>query len=154
VSVDPSAMEDLWGEHLAAEFGTRDVEATLATMVDEPFLINVAVGTGGRGRQEVRAFYDEFVASWPENVDMKPLNRVIGADQLVDELQVTFTHTSPMEWLLPGVPPTGRRIEMDVAIIVPFEDGRIAGERIYWDHATVLRQVGLLPAEATAATRG
>jgi carboxymethylenebutenolidase len=67
----------------------------------------------------------------------------------VDELQVTFTHTNPMGWLLPGVPPTGRRIEMDVAIIVAFEDGRIAGERIYWDHATVLRQVGLLPAEAT-----
>ncbi len=146
-------MEDLWGEHLAAEFGTRDVEATLATMVDEPFLINVAVGTGGRGKEEVRAFYHEFVASWPDDVQMEPRNRVIGADQLVDEVHVTFTHTNPMEWLLSGVPPTGRRIEMDVAIVVHFRDGRIAGERIYWDQASVLRQVGLLPAQTVAAAQ-
>lgn len=149
--MDPSEMERLWGEHLAAEFGTKDVEAALATMVDEPFLTNVAVGTGGRGKEEVRAFYHEFVASWPDDVHMEPLNRVVGADQLVDEVHVTFTHARPMEWLLPGVPPTGRRIEMDVAIVVPFQDGRIAGERIYWDHGTVLRQVGLLPAGAAVA---
>jgi carboxymethylenebutenolidase len=146
-------MERTWGEHLAAELGSRDVEATLETMVDEPFLTNVAVGTGGRGKEEVRAFYHEFVASWPEDLHMEPLNRVVGADQLVDEVHVTFTHAKPMEWLLPGLPPTGRRIAMDVAIVVSFQDGRIAGERIYWDHATVLRQVGLFPAEAAAVTQ-
>lgn len=146
-------MERIWGEHLAAELGARDVEATLATMVDEPFLTNVPVGTGGRGKEECRAFYHEFVASWPEEVHTEPLNRVVGADQLVDELHVTFTHANPMEWLLPGVRPTGRQIEMDVVIVVAFQDGRIAGERIYWDHTTVLRQVGLLPAEAAAATQ-
>lgn len=151
--MDPSEMERIWGEHLAAEFGTRDVDATLATMVDEPFLTNVAVGTGGRGKEEVEAFYREFVESWPDDVHMEPVNRVIGADQLVDEVHVTFSHAKPMEWLLPGVPPTGRPIEMDVAIVVPFRDGRIAGERIYWDHATVLRQVGLLPAEGAAAAQ-
>lgn len=151
--MDPSEMERTWGEHLAAEFGTRDIEATLATMVDEPFLTNVPVGTGGRGKEEVRVFYNEFIASWPDDVRMEPRNRVVGADQLVDEVHVTFTHAKPMEWLLPGVPPTGRLIEMDVAIVVPFEDGRIAGERIYWDQAAVLRQVGLFPAEVAAPTQ-
>lgn len=149
--MDPSEMERIWGEHLAAQFGLKDIEATLATMVDEPFIANVAVGTGGRGQDEVRAFYAEFIASWPEDVHIEPVNRVIGTDQLVDEVHVTFTHSKPMEWLLPDVPPTGRRVEMDVAIVVPFQDGRVAGERIYWDQASVLRQVGLLPEGAAAA---
>ena len=140
-------MERIWGEHLAAEFGTRDVEATLVTMVDDPFLVNAPVGTGARGKEAVRDFYKEFIESWPDEVHMEPMNRVVGVDQLVDELQVSFTHAKPMEWLLPNVPPTDRRIEMDVVIVVSFEDGRIAGERVYWDHAAVLRHVGLLPEE-------
>jgi carboxymethylenebutenolidase len=148
--MDPSEMQRIWGEHLEAEFGTKDVDATLATMVDEPVLLNVPVATGGRGRDAVRDFYDEFIESWPDDVHMEPMNRVIGTDQLVDELRVTFTHAKAMHWLLPGVPPTNRRIEMDVAIVVGFRDGLVAGERIYWDHATVLRQVGLLPAGVAA----
>jgi carboxymethylenebutenolidase len=148
--MDPSEMQRIWGEHLEAEFGTKDVAATLATMVEDPVLLNVPVATGGRGKEAVRDFYDEFVESWPDDVHMAPTNRVVGADQLVDELRVTFTHAKAMNWLLPGVPPTERRIEMDVVIVVPFRDGLIAGERIYWDHATVLRQVGLLPADVVA----
>jgi carboxymethylenebutenolidase len=148
--MDPSEMQRIWGEHLEAEFGTKDVDATLATMVDDPVLLNVPVATGGRGKEAVRDFYDEFIESWPDDVHMEPTNRVLGADQLVDELRVTFTHAKAMNWLLPGVPPTGRRIEMDVVIVVPFRDGLIGGERIYWDHATVLRQVGLLPADVAA----
>jgi carboxymethylenebutenolidase len=149
-SVESSEMERIWGEHLTAEFGTKDVGATLATMVDEPYITNMAVGTGGCGKEEVRSFYEEFIASWPEDLHMEPLNRVVGVDHIVDEVRVTFTHGRRMEWLLPGVPPTGRRIQMDVAIVVPFESGRIAGERIYWDQATVLHQAGLLPARAGA----
>jgi carboxymethylenebutenolidase len=148
--MDPSEMQRIWGEHLEAEFGTKDVDATLATMVDEPVLLNVPVATGGRGKEAVRDFYGEFIESWPDDVHMEPTNRVVGTDQLVDELRVTFTHAKPMNWLLPGVAPTNRRIEMDVVIVVPFRDGLVAGERIYWDHAAVLRQVGLLPAGVAA----
>jgi carboxymethylenebutenolidase len=147
--MDPSEMQRIWGEHLEAEFGTKDVEATLATMVDDPVLLNVPVATGGRGKEAVRDFYNEFIESWPDDVHMEPTNRVVGADQLVDELRVTFTHAKAMNWLLPGVPPTDRRIEMDVVIVVAFRDGLIAGERVYWDHAAVLRQVGL-PADVAA----
>jgi carboxymethylenebutenolidase len=146
-------MQRVWGEHLAAEFGTRDVEATLQTMVDDPFIHNVPVATGGQGRAGVSGFYEEFIASWPDEVHIEPLNRVLGADQLVDELRVTFNHTKPMEWLLPGVTPTDRRIDMDVVVVVSFRDGRVAGERVYWDHAAVLRQVGLLPTAETVTTQ-
>jgi carboxymethylenebutenolidase len=75
---------------------------------------------------------------------MKLTNRVLGDDQLVDELHASFRHDLPMEWFLPGVAPTARQIEVDFVVVVAFRRGCIASERIYWDHAHVLRQVGLL----------
>jgi carboxymethylenebutenolidase len=75
---------------------------------------------------------------------MQVVNRVVGDDQLVDELHLDFTHAKQMDWLLPGVQPTNRKMEMDAVIVVRFQDGLIAGERIYWDQASALRQVGLL----------
>lgn len=138
-------LERLWSEHLDGEFGTKDVEATLATMVDDAYVNHIPVNTGGRGKQELRAFYrDVFIPSWPADLQMEPVNRVVGDDQLVDELHVTFTHTTPMDWFLPGMAPTNRKVDVDLVVVVQFRDDRIACERIYWDHATVLRQVGLL----------
>lgn len=86
----------------------------------------------------------EFIPQWPDDAQMHPVNRVIGQDQLVDELRLSFTHAKQMDWLLPGVPPTNRPVGMDVAIVVQCRDNLVASERIYWDQAAVLRQVGLL----------
>lgn len=138
-------LQALWAAHLEGEFTTRDVEATLATMVEDARVNHVPVGTGGRGKDELRAFYrDVFIPSWPDDVEIRPTNRVVGDGQLVDELHVRFTHAKPMEWFLPGVPPTNRNVAIDIVVVVEFRDDRIATERIYWDQATVLRQVGLL----------
>ena len=139
-------LERLWAEHLRGEFETKDVEATLVTMVDDAYVNHVPVGTGGRGKDELRRFYrDVFIPSWPDDLQTTPVNRVVGDGQLVDELHMTLTHSRPMPWLLPGVPPTHRRIAMDVVVVVQFRGDKIATERIYWDHASVLRQAGLLP---------
>ncbi len=143
---DPQQIERLWDEHLRGEFESKDVEATLATMVDDASVNHVPVNTGGRGKDALRAFYrDDFIPSWPEDLQMTPVNRVVGAGQLVEELHLVFTHSRPMPWLLPGLPPTGRKIAMDLVVVATFRGGKLASERIYWDHATVLRQVGLLP---------
>jgi carboxymethylenebutenolidase len=145
VILSPQQLEQLWAEHLEGEFETKDVEATLATMVEDAWVNHVPVGTGGRGKAALRAFYrDDFIPSWPADLDMKPVNRVVGAGQLVDELHLTFTHDKPMPWFLPSVPATDRRIDVDFVVVVQFRGDKIARERIYWDHATVLRQVGLL----------
>jgi carboxymethylenebutenolidase len=56
----------------------------------------------------------------------------------------SFTHTSEVDWMLPGVAPTGRRVEVPLVAIVRFVDGKVAHEHIYWDQASVLVQVGLL----------
>jgi carboxymethylenebutenolidase len=141
----PKQLEQLWADHLAGEFESKDVEATLATMVDDAYVNHMPVNTGGRGKDALRAFYqNDFIPSWPDDLQMAPLNRVVGEGQLVDELHLTFTHDRPMPWLLPNVPPTHRKIAMDVVVVVQFRADKLACERIYWDHAAVLRQAGLL----------
>ena len=138
-------LEQLWAEHLRGEFETKDVEATLATMVEDAYVNHMPVNTGGRGKDALRRFYrDDFISSWPEDLQTTPVNRVVGDGQIVDELHMTFTHGKRMNWLLPNIPPTNRTIVMDLVVVVQFRGDKIACERIYWDHASVLRQAGLL----------
>jgi carboxymethylenebutenolidase len=141
----PRELAQLWERHLAGEFVTKDVEATLATMVDDASVNHMPVNTGGRGKDALRAFYrDDFIPSWPADLQMTPVNRVIGDGQIVDELHVTFTHNQRMNWLLPDVPPTHRTLAIDFVVVAQFRGDKLACERIYWDHAAVLRQAGLL----------
>ncbi len=138
-------MEHVWAEHIRHEFVTKDVEATLATMVEDASVNHVPVSTGGNGKAELRAFYrDVFIGSWPDDLEMTTTNRVLGRDQLVEEDRLRFTHKNRMEWFLPGVPATNRVVEVDFVVVVQFRDGKLACERIYWDQATVLRQTGLI----------
>jgi carboxymethylenebutenolidase len=138
----------LWEEHTAHEFSTRDTEATLATMVDNAHVNHVPVMTGGYGKEALRAFYSrDFIPSMPPDTTLTPISRTIGEDQLVDEMIFSFTHTQEMPWMLPGIPPTNKRVEVPLVAIVGFRDGKLAHERIYWDQASVLRQIGLLSDE-------
>jgi len=138
-------IESVWAAHLAGEFASKDVEATLATMADDAYVNHVPVNTGGRGKKELRAFYrDDFIPSWPDDMQMSLVNRVVGDGQLVDELRVTFTHSKPMDWFLPNVPPTNKPVTVDFIVVVQFRRDKVACERIYWDQATVLRQIGRL----------
>lgn len=142
-----AALQDLWEEHVRFEFAARDTEATLATMVPDAYVNHVPVLTGGVGHGQLRAFYSRrFIPQMPPDTAMTPVSRTIGADRIVDEMVFTFTHTIPMDWMLPGVPPTGRRVEIPLVAIVHFRDGKLAHEHIYWDQASVLVQIGLLDA--------
>jgi carboxymethylenebutenolidase len=143
------AMADLWDKHMEAEFASHSVEQTLETMVeDEPYVNHVPVLTGGVGLDEVRKFYSErFIPQQPPDTEIVPLSRTVGNDRVVDELISRFTHTIKMDWLLPGIPPTGRRVEIPLVVVVQFRDGKIASEHIYWDQASVLVQVGLIDPE-------
>ena len=146
-------MVDMWERHMAAEFEAKSIEATMATMTSEPFVNHVPVMTGGVGYTEVRHFYGTyFIPSHPADTEVVPVARTVGKDRIVDELIHKFTHTIQMPWLLPGVPPTGRRVEVAVVVVVQFKDGKIAGERIYWDQASVLAQVGLVDAKKLPVT--
>jgi carboxymethylenebutenolidase len=147
----PSLIE-LWDEHTAHEFSTRDTEATVDTMVDDAYVNHVPVLTGGRGKAELRAFYSQdFISKMPPDTTLTPISRTVGDDQLVDEMIFAFTHTIEMPWMLPGVPPTGKRVEIPLVAIVRFRDGKLAHEHIYWDQASVLKQLGLLTDESLPA---
>jgi len=141
------ALADLWEEHVKHEFTTHSPDDTMATMVDDPYVNHVPVLTGGVGREQVRHFYaTHFIPRMPPDLEFTPISRTIGADRVVDEMVIRFTHSIAMDWLLPGVPPTGKRVELPLVAIVQFRDGKVAHEHIYWDQATVLVQVGLLDA--------
>src|SRR5262249_1115346 len=129
-------------------FATRDVEGTLDTMVEDAYVNHVPVLTGGTGKEALRRFYArEFIPSMPADTTLTPLSRTIGEDRLVDEMLFSFTHSQEMPWMLPGVPPTYRRVEIALVAIVKFRDGKLANEHIYWDQASVLKQIGLLADE-------
>lgn len=141
----PPSLSEIWEEHTAHEFSTRDTDATLRTMVDDAYVNHVPVMTGGYGKVELAAFYSrDFIPSMPPDTQLKSVSRTVGADQLVDEIIFSFTHTQEMPWMLPGVPPTNKYVEVPLVVIVRFRDGRLAHEHIYWDQASVLKQIGLL----------
>jgi carboxymethylenebutenolidase len=142
---EQDAMVAVFEKHVNAELA-GDLDTTMNTMTNDPHLNHVPTMAGGVGRDGVRAFYRDHLVGkfFPPDVSMTNVSRTVGEDQLVEELFITFTHTTPIDWLLPGVPPTGRRVEMAVVVIVGFEDGRISHEHIYWDQAGVLLQIGKL----------
>ena len=135
----------LWEEHTRHEFATRDTESTLDTMVEDAYVNHVPVLTGGVGKSALREFYSkDFIPRMPPDTTLTPVSRTVGEDQLVDEMIFSFTHTQEMPWILPGVPPTNRRVEVALVAIVRFREGKVAHEHIYWDQASVLKQIGLL----------
>jgi carboxymethylenebutenolidase len=139
----------LWEEHTEHEFATRDTEATLATMAPDAYVNHIPVLTGGSGHDALREFYSQrFIPSMPPDTALTPVSRTVGTDQLVDEMIFSFTHTQEMPWMLPGVATTNRRVEIPLVAIVRFRDGKLAHEHIYWDQASVLKQIGLLTDES------
>jgi len=147
LSAAQESLRDLWEEHVRYEFTTRNTEDTLATMVEDAYVNHIPVLTGGVGRNQLRTFYSKhFIPQMPPDTEMIPISRTIGNEQVVDEMVFKFTHTIAMDWMLPGIAPTGKRVEVPLVAIVHFREGKLAHEHIYWDQASVLVQLGLLDA--------
>jgi carboxymethylenebutenolidase len=139
------ALSDRWDEHVKYEFATRDTEDTLKTMVADAYVNHVPVLTGGVGHDQLREFYSKrFIPQMPPDTSMTPVSRTIGVDRVVDEMVFEFTHTIKMDWMLPGVTPTGKHVKVPLVVIVHFRDSKLAHEHIYWDQASVLAQLGLI----------
>jgi carboxymethylenebutenolidase len=146
-------LSSAWDQHVASEFAAKSADRTLATMTAEPYVNVVPLMIGGRGRSELHDFYaNHFLSQIPPDMEMVTVSRTIGQGRVVDELVARFTHSIRMDWLLPGIPPTGRRVELPFVVIVQFEVDKVAHEHLYWDQASVLVQVGLL--DRTLPVRG
>jgi carboxymethylenebutenolidase len=145
LTVEQQVLNDLWEAHLRDEFAARDADATIDTMVSDAYVNHIPVMTGGVGREQLREFYSKhFIPKMPPDTEVQLISRTIGTDRLVDEMIFGFTHTMEMDWMLPGVAPTGKRVECGLVVIVQFRQGKLAHEHIYWDQASVLVQIGLL----------
>ena len=135
----------VFDRHIKHEFEDHDVDATMQTMTKEPYVHHVPMMTGGVGYQAVYNFYkNHFIGKMPADTKIVRISRTIGKDQVVDELIISFTHDREVEYMLPGVSPTGKYITLPHVVIMNFKDGKIAHEHIYWDQASLLVQVGLL----------
>ena len=146
-------MVALFEKHVGAELA-GDLDTTMATMSANPHLNHVPTMAGGVGQAGVRAFYRDHLVGkfFPPDVKMQSVSRTVGEDRLVEEIFISFTHTTVIDWLLPGVRPTGKPVEMAVAVVVGFADDKITHEHIYWDQAGVLMQIGLLDAKGLPVT--
>ena len=146
-------LSSAWDQHLASEFDARSADQALATMTADPHVNVVPLMIGARGRDEVRDFYaNHFLSQIPPDMEMVTVSRTIGQSRIVDELIMRFTHSIRLDWALPGIPPTGKRVELPFVVIVQFEGEKLAHEHLYWDQASVLVQVGLL--DRTLPVRG
>ncbi|HVB17720.1 MAG TPA: nuclear transport factor 2 family protein, partial [Stellaceae bacterium] len=137
--IGPETLARLWEEHMRHEFDTKDPDATIATMVDDAYVNHIPVMTGGSGKPALHHFYaTHFIPRMPPDLEAIPVSRTIGSDQLVEELVLKFTHSVEIDWMLPGIAPTGLPVQVPLVAIVRFRDGKVAHEHIYWDQASVL----------------
>ena len=140
-------LKDVWEEHMKCEFATKSVDDTMATMIEGGHINHVPTMTGGQGLKAIRNFYTRFfIPQMPPDTKTTPISRTIGETQIVDEMIFEFTHTVPMDWMLPGIAPTGKRVAVALVAIIGFRKGKVSHEHIYWDQASVLVQLGLLDA--------
>jgi carboxymethylenebutenolidase len=135
----------VFDQHIKHEFEDHDVDATMQTMTKEPYVHHVPVMTGGIGYDSVYNFYkNHFIGKMPADTKIVRISRTISEDQVVDELILRFTHDREIDFILPGVSPTGRYVEIACVVVMNFRDDKIAHEHIYWDQASLLVQIGLL----------
>ena len=151
-------MTDLgavFDQHVASEFVTKDIEATMQTMVAEPYVWHVPALTGARGGDGVRAFYSsQFIGHTPDDAVLTPIARTVTEERVIDEFVMDFTHDVELPWMLPGVAPTGRHVRIPIVVVMGFSGDKVAYEHIYWDQASVLVQIGLLDPAVLPASGG
>jgi predicted ester cyclase len=150
MAMDRTEMLRLFEAHREAE-AARDIEAILETFVADCFLETMPLGLRSEGRDAVRAAYEmQFFSAFP---DLAPEDEAMAFGDDVIAVWGTLHGTSRGDWL--GVAPGGGSFAVPFANIVPFSEGLMAGEKIYFDLATLCEQarIALEDVRAAAAAR-
>src|SRR3954454_20924909 len=146
-------LGDIFDKHIEFEFDKEDIDATMTTMTEDPYVQHVPTLVGGVGYNGVYNFYkNHFIGKMPKDWKITNVSRTVGKDQVVDELIISFTHDREVDYLLPGIAPTGKYVEIPHVVIMKFKNNKISHEHIYWDQASVLVQTGLLDPEGLPVT--
>jgi carboxymethylenebutenolidase len=137
-------LERTWDAHNAALLQLRDSAAALTHLAARSSVRHIPALTGAADRADVARFYaEDVVPHLPADLVITRISRTVDRFRLVDEATVSFTHHCELPWLLPGTAPTHRRAEVLAITVVGFDHGRIADQRILWDHATLTAQLDL-----------
>ena len=141
-----SIVQTVWNAKYKDENPERaSMDVVLKMTQNSPHVTTFPTLEGAIGRKRLEEFYREFfVPSLVEDFQIRLVSRTIGADRVVDEMVVSFTHSDEIDWILPGVAPTDKFVEIPMVSIVAVRGGKLASEHMYWDQASVLMQVGLL----------
>ena len=139
---------ELFAEHVRHEFETRDVDATMATMIEDPYVNHVATLAGGIGHDMLKRFYKyHFVNQNSRDRNSITVSHTPGPDRVVMELVVRFKHDQILDRYFPGIPPTQQFVELATVLIVKFRGDKVCHEHIYWDQGSALKQIGVLDAD-------
>lgn len=135
-------------EHVRCK-NDHDLDAILATFGDDPAHDDEPWGERHAGRDGVRAYYESLLRAAPD-LEIEIRQRHAAEEAVVLEVVIRGTQLGPWR----GLPPTGRRLEFPLCAVYTFDDeDGLAGERIYYDRATVLRQLGVLHEPESLAGR-
>ena len=138
-------MVELWERHTAYEFALKDANLAVCTMVDDAIVMHLPTMSGGFGKENLRHYYaDVFIPGIPADTTSELIARSVGDSLLVDEFIMRMTHDQDIPFLLPGLAPTDKTVEVPTVVIVTFRGDLMESERLYWDQAAVLRQLGLI----------
>lgn len=140
-------LEKLWERHTYYEFVERDASKTMSTMVKVPYVNHVATLTGGVGHDDLARFYKYHFTGTnvtPPDTELIVISRTVGADRIIDEMIFKATHTTEIDYFLPGIKPTGKPFQVALVGVIAFRGDKLTFEHIYWDQASLLVQLGLL----------
>jgi carboxymethylenebutenolidase len=138
-------MVELWERHMASEFALKDADLAVSTMVDDASVMHLPTMSGGVGKENLRRYYaDVFIPGIPADTSSEPIARSVGDGLVVDEFVMRMTHDREVPFLLPGLAATGTTVEIPAVVVVKFRGELMESERLYWDQAAVLRQLGLI----------
>lgn len=145
VDLEP-VVENVWNAKYEDDVPERASMSIVTNMTqNSPHVSIIPTLQGGVGRKKLEEFYREFfVPSLVEDFKIRLVSRTVGVERVVDEMVVSFTHSDEIDWILPGVQPTDKFVEIPMVSIVAIRGGKLVSEHMYWDQASVLVQVGLL----------
>lgn len=133
----------------AAALRAGDLDAALAVVTDDVAFSTLPAGTGARGADALRRHLAEDVLPHlPADLATTRVSRTGDRWRVVDEQRVAFTHDRELPWLVPGLAPTGRRVEVLAITVVAVRRERITEHRTLWDHHGLLAALGARPATA------
>lgn len=145
---DHDARVAIVDEHLRAE-NRRDLDAVMATFGPQARYEDEPWGDRRSGHDQVREYYAELLTALPDlTIDVR--HRHVSEEAIVLEVEIRGTHLGAWR----GLPATGRSVKVPLCGVFTFsDDNRLAGERIYYDRALILRQLGVFREPTTVGGR-